>query len=221
MSAVAPKPRVVLGSHEPALRAGMRLALRDVAELTEVDGPAAAVDAVGREASDVCFLDADHGGSGIRATELIRRSRPDAQVVLVAHTPTEEEFLQAVRAGAAGYLPETVDPSRLPNIVEGVLRGEAAVPRTFVRRLFDEVRHVGKRSVLARDRREVTLTRREAQVLDLMRAGLPTHAVAHRLGIADVTVRRHRSSLFSKLDVSSRAELLAIADSGGGVAVEQ
>lgn len=212
MSAAEHKPRVVIGTREPALRAGMRLALEQTTECTEADGPAAAIDAIGRSRPDVCFLDADHGGSGIRATEMIRRLQPDAQVVLVSHTPTEEEFLQAIRAGAAGYLPETVDPGRLPHIVEGIMRGEAAVPRALVRRLFDEVRNVGRRSIIMRDSREVNLTRREAEVFDLLRDGLATHAIARRLGISDVTVRRHRSTLFSKLDVSSRKDLIEMLD---------
>ncbi len=208
MSARGEKYRVVIAAREPALRAGMRLALEQIAECTEADGPAAAIGVVSSSRADLCFLDATHGGTGGRAVVLIRSVHPDVHVVLLTHTPTEEEFLQAVHAGAVGYLPENIDPARLPHIVEGVMRGEAAVPRALVRRLLGEVRSAGKRSIVTRDRGEITVTRREAEVLDLLRDGLATHAIARRLGISDVTVRRHRSTLYSKLHVRSKPDLL-------------
>lgn len=215
MTAAARPPLALLATREPALRAGMRLALEPSVRCALADSPAAAIEAMEREHPDVCFLDADGGAGGIRATQLIRQASPDVAVILLAHTPNDDEFLQAVRAGAAGYLPESVPPERLPAIVDAVLRGEAAVPRTFVRRLFEELRTLGRRSLQLGPGRAVELTRRESEVLPLVRLGLSTRAIARRLGVADVTVRRHRSSLFAKLGVHSRQELLQLLESGG------
>lgn len=197
----------MVAAQDPVLRAGMRAALESSARCTEVDSAGAAVDAFTREHHDVCFIDAGPNTSGGQAVRLIQALQPEAKVVLITTAPTEEEFLQAVRIGAAGYLQDTVDPQRLPEIVEAVMRGEAAIPRVLVQRLVDEVRSIGRRRIVLADDREVALTRREGEVLDLIRDGLPTYAIARRLGIEKVTVRRHRASVFSKLGVGSDSDL--------------
>jgi DNA-binding NarL/FixJ family response regulator len=202
-----PKARIVVAAQDPVLRAGMRAALESSAHCTEVDSAGAAVDAFAREHHDVCFIEAGPNTGGGQAVRLIQALQPDAKVVLITTAPTEEEFLQAVRIGAAGYLQDTVDPQRLPEIVEAVMRGEAAIPRVLVQRLVDEVRSIGRRRIVLADDREVALTRREGEVLDLIRDGLPTYAIARRLGIEKVTVRRHRASVFSKLGVGSGSDL--------------
>lgn len=197
----------MVAAQDPVLRAGMRAALESIAHCTEVDSAGAAVDAFAREHHDVCFIEASPNTGGGQAVRLIQALQPEAKVVLITTAPTEEEFLQAVRIGAAGYLQDTVDPQRLPEIVEAVMRGEAAIPRVLVQRLVDEVRSIGRRRIVLADDREVALTRREGEVLDLIRDGLPTYAIARRLGIEKVTVRRHRASVFSKLGVGSGSDL--------------
>jgi DNA-binding NarL/FixJ family response regulator len=208
--AVERRPTALITARDAAFRAGVRLALAGTVDCWEADGPAAALDVVENEAVDICLLESDQAGSGVRLTELIQQTHPEIQVVLLAHTVSEQEFLRAVRAGAAGYLSDTINPARLPEIVAGVLRGEPAVPRALVRRLLEEFRFLGRRRIEVKDRPVVNLTRRESEVLDLIREGLPTHKIGRRLGISDVTVRRHRSSLFSKADAKSAAELLRL-----------
>lgn len=206
------RPRTLIAAREPALRAGVRVALQPVSECWEADGPASALEVVKRARPDVCFLDADHNGSAIRTTELIHELNPDTHVVLLSGSTSDDDFLRAVRAGADGFLPRTIDPQRLPGVVDGLMRGEPAIPRLLVRRLVDELRHFGRRQIQVADHRVVHLTRREAEVLDLVREGLSTNAIGHRLGIADVTVRRHRAALFSKLGTKTKADLLRLLD---------
>ena len=87
--------------------------------------------------------------------------------------------MAVVRAGASGYLPQSLDPSRLPFVVRGVMRGEAAIPRRFVARLIDEVRRGERRRNLSiPGRRPVELTGREWEVVELLRQGLPTREMA-------------------------------------------
>jgi DNA-binding NarL/FixJ family response regulator len=133
----------------------------------------------------------------------------------------EEEFIAAVRAGAVGYLPEGVDPARLPHVIRSLMRGEAAVPRAFVPRLIDELRgREGRRRHLElHERRSVELTTREWDVVDLLRKDLSTRSIAELLGISAVTVRRHVSALHHKLGVQSRAELLQLLATNGSEAV--
>jgi DNA-binding NarL/FixJ family response regulator len=108
--------------------------------------------------------------------------------------------LDAVRAGAIGYVPGGMDGDRLRRIVSAVQANEAVVPRSMVLELLLELRGGGSGSN--------GLTGREAQVLGLLRRGHSTVAIATRLGIAPVTVRRHISELVHKLGVESRVSLI-------------
>jgi DNA-binding NarL/FixJ family response regulator len=206
------KARVLIGADRLATRTGMRLALAADADCSEADDAETAVAAAVRDKPDVCVFDFDPPGRAIRATAEITSKVPEASVVMFTRRIDEEEFLAAVRAGATGYLPEDVDPSRLPYVVRSVMRGEAAVPRALVARLIDELRgrEGRRRSFDVQERRHVELTAREWDVVDLLRQGLSTRSIAEILGISAVTVRRHVSAVHGKLGVHTRAELLEL-----------
>jgi len=216
MNVLAPqapaKARVLIGADRLATRTGMRLALADDADCSEADDAETAVVAAVRDKPDVCVFDFDPPGRAIRATAEITSKVPEASVVMFTRRIDEEEFLAAVRAGATGYLPEDVDPSRLPYVVRSVMRGEAAVPRALVARLIDELRgrEGRRRSFEVQERKHVELTAREWDVVDLLRQGLSTRSIAEILGISAVTVRRHVSAVHGKLGVHTRAELLEL-----------
>jgi DNA-binding NarL/FixJ family response regulator len=199
----------------------MRLALADAAECSEAEDAESAVAAAIRDKPDVCVVDFDPPARAIRAAAEITARVPQALVVVITHRVDEEEFLAAVRAGATGYLPEGVDPSRLPHVVRSVMRGEAAVPRALVARLIDEFRHrEGRRRHLeVHERRRVELTAREWEVVELLRQGHSTRSIAEALGISAVTVRRHVSAVHGKLGSGTRGELLRLlaADGGEGI----
>jgi DNA-binding NarL/FixJ family response regulator len=216
MNVLAPqapaKARVLIGADRLATRTGMRLALAEDADCSEADDAETAVAAAVRDKPDVCVFDFDPPGRAIRATAEITSKVPEASVVMFTRRIDEEEFLAAVRAGATGYLPEDVDPSRLPYVVRSVMRGEAAVPRALVARLIDELRgrEGRRRSFDVQERSHVELTAREWDVVDLLRQGLSTRSIAEILGISAVTVRRHVSAVHGKLGVHTRAELLEL-----------
>ncbi len=140
----------------------------------------------------IALLDFDAPGRGLRAvTEIVARV-PGVLCIVLTSRVEEEEFLAAMRAGASGYLPDGLDPSRLPFVVAGVMRGEAAVPRHFVARLIDELRARARtrRNLTLSPELSVELTSREWEAVELLRQGLPTREIATQLGISQVTVRR-------------------------------
>jgi DNA-binding NarL/FixJ family response regulator len=211
------RARVLIAADHPATRTGMRIALADAADCSEAGDADAAVAAAVRDKPDVCVVDFDPPGRAIRAAAEITSKVPQSSVVMITPRVDEEEFLAAVRAGATGYLPEGVDPARLPYVVRSVMKGEAAVPRVLVARLIGELRgREGRRRHLElHERRHVELTAREWDVVDLLRQGLPTRSVGEILGISAVTVRRHVSAVHRKLGVRTRAELLALLAADG------
>ena len=190
----------------------MRLALREAADCAVAENSEQAVAAATRDQPDVCLIDLDPAARGIRTAARIMQKVSGVSVIVLTPRLDADEFIAAVRAGAVGYLPEGFDPARLPHVVKGVLRGEAAVPRVMVAQLVSELRgRDGKRRRLTvGGRKSAELTAREWEVLDLVRRGNSTRAIAERLGISAVTVRRHASSGNRKLGVRTREELLQL-----------
>jgi|SRR5206468_486528 len=211
-----PEPiRILIAADHVPTRVGLRLALEHDAVCTEAADSESAVAAAVRDRPDVCLLDFDAPGRGLRAvTEIVARV-PGVLCIVLTSRVEEEEFLAAMRAGASGYLPDGLDPSRLPFVVAGVMRGEAAVPRHFVARLIDELRGRARtrRNLTLSPELSVELTSREWEAVELLRQGLPTREIATQLGISQVTVRRHLSAAYAKLGVTSRASALQLLES--------
>ena len=216
IEAVEPRARVLIAADHLATRTGVRLALAGAADCSEAGDTDSAVATALREQPDVCVVDFDPPGRAIRTAAEIVSKVPRASVVVMTRRIDEEEFIAAVRAGAIGYLPEGVDPARLPYVIRSLMRGEAAVPRALVPRLIDELRgREGRRHLDLYERKRVELTGREREVVDLLRKGMSTRSIADLLGISAVTVRRHVSAVHGKLGVNSRAELLRLLATNG------
>ena len=197
---------LIADDHAPT-RAGVRGALGDggFAVVAEANRADAAVDGALRERPDVCVLDINMPGSGIAAAARITEQLPDTAVVMLTVSREDEDLFASLRAGALGYLLKDMDPRRLAAALRGVLSGEAALPRTLVARVIGEFRAAERRPSLPLVRRRgAKLTAREWEVLELLREQLTTAQIAHRLGLADVTVRRHVSSILAKLRVPDR-----------------
>jgi DNA-binding NarL/FixJ family response regulator len=177
----------------------------------EVASAADSVAAAERERPDVCLLDVHMPGNGIAAAAQIAARLPETAIVMLTVSDSDEDLFAALRAGAQGYLLKDMDPARLALALEGVLVGEAALPRPLVARVLDEFRaRRRRRRLLLPGGRGSTLTDREWETLELLAAGLSTAQVAERLLVAPVTVRRHAASIAKKLDVSDRRSLLQL-----------
>jgi DNA-binding NarL/FixJ family response regulator len=210
------EPNVVIGANDHATLVGMRMALESdaIAVVAEVYSLQELVEAVERHKPDVCLVDFDLKGGGIRAAAEIGARAPSVAVVLLADDASDEMFLDAIRVGATGYVPKRIVPARLPSVIRAVLDGEPAIPRALVTLLINQYRaRPPRRQLAVANGRGVDLTSREWEVLDFMRNGLSTRAIADRLMISEVTVRRHIGSVLKKLQVPSRADALRLLES--------
>jgi DNA-binding NarL/FixJ family response regulator len=125
-------------------------------------------------------------------------------VVMLSDELDEERFLEAIRAGAMGYLLMDTDPARFSHALRGTLAGEPAVPRRMITRLVDEFRTQGRRRTLPAPEGMTEVTGREWEVLQLLHGGLTTAQVAERLWVSPITVRRHIAEAIKKLGVADR-----------------
>jgi DNA-binding NarL/FixJ family response regulator len=197
----------------PPLRASVRRALeRHGFEICfEAANAADSVAAAERERPDVCVLDVQMPGNGIAAAAQIAARLPETAIVMLTVSDSDEDLFAALRAGAQGYLLKDMDPERLPLALEGVLAGEAALPRALVARVLDEFRtRRRRRRLLLPGGRGCTLTDREWETLEFLAEGLSTAEVAERLLVAPVTVRRHAAAIVKKLNVGDRRSLLQL-----------
>ena len=153
------------------------------------------------------IVDVHLRGDGFHAAAEMAARAPSVAVVLLVDDDCDEQFLEAIRLGATGYVRRTIAPGALANVVRAVAKGESAIPRSLVRALIDDYRdRPARRFVAARGGRGVDLTAREWEVLSLMRDDLSTREIADRPRISEVTVRRHISTVVKKLRVESRAD---------------
>ena len=208
----APPLRITLADDHPPTRAGVRRALESAGWIVCGEGQDAksAIALAEEHRPDVALLDIHMPGGGVSAAERISALLPNTAVVMLTVSRNDADLFSALRAGASGYLLKDIDPDRLPMALEGVLRGEAALPRNLVARLMEEFRGRGRRRMTLPNRQAVALTSREWEVLELMGEGQRTNEIAERLQVSAVTVRTHVSAILRKLHVKDRAEAVKL-----------
>jgi DNA-binding NarL/FixJ family response regulator len=176
--------------HSVLARAGFEI----VADVTDA---AAGAEAAQLYWARVVLVDADVSGGAVRAVRRIVERAPGAAVLVVAPELDRETMLAALRAGAAGFVAETLGARGLIRAVEVALVGEAVVPRAGVSTLIEQVRGTDQRQSSV-DGLPLQLTRREAEVVARLREGMTPREIAHELELSAVTVRRHLSSAARK-----------------------
>jgi DNA-binding NarL/FixJ family response regulator len=146
---------------------------------------------------------------GIAALPQLRAAAPACDVVVLTASESDDNLLDSIRAGAAGYLLKSEPPDRIVGFLRGVANGEAALSGLAARRLLEQVRD-GGRGERVPDAVAQALSARELEVLLLLDEHLGTEQIAKRLYISEHTVRSHVKSLLGKLKVSSRREALEL-----------
>jgi DNA-binding NarL/FixJ family response regulator len=203
-----PAARALVVAPAAGVRAGIRALLEAngfVVTAEASDGVTAAAAAV-RVRPDICVVYAGEGRGGVAALALVKSRAPSTAAVLLVERADADELIDALRAGASGYILETGGPAGIGRALQAVRRGEPAIPRELLGALADEFRARGlRRRVQVPGRPAVELTRRQSEVLDLLRRGLSTGEIAARLQISRVTVRRHLGLAVSKLNAKDRA----------------
>ena len=208
--------RVLIADQETLMRAGIKLALE--AEGFEVvaeaaTGPQALAEAE-RTHPDLCVVDLLMTDGGAGMVRRLHRVSPKTPIVVLTASVGDDDLFTSLAAGASGFVPKGAPANRLAAMLRGVLSGEAALSRRMTARLIEEFRRRQRRAGGWRDGGsgiDRMLTDREAEVLELLAAGRATSQIAGELRIADVTVRRHVSTIVHKIGVTDRAAAIRLA----------
>ena len=154
---------------------------------------------------ELALVAAELPGGCFDAIRHIASEVPRTRLIVLTGRPSGEELVDAILAGAVGYLGRDTSSERLPEILRAVLAGEVALPRRHSQHLIEALRGRDAWRTQLTARLDAALTDREWEVLELLGDGCSTVEVAQRLGIALVTARRHISSVVAKLGVPDRA----------------
>lgn len=150
-------------------------------------------------------------GTGADATRQILAHDPDCKIVFLTMSEEDENLFEAVRSGAKGYLLKNMQPQKLVAALRSVQKGESALSRSMTMRLMEELSRTKKPDYP----QDVTLTRREIDVIRALSAGLSNADVASQLVISENTVKYHVHSILGKLGLSDRKELAGYARQHG------
>lgn len=146
--------------------------------------------------------------NGIQATRKLRELYPQIQVLVLTTYADDEWLFDAIRSGAAGYLLKDRPRSELIAAIKGTIAGNSYIDPAVARKVLT---NVAQSPAPARTTSQITLTPREAEILELLALGLSNTEIAQRLFLSEGTVRNYLSALFSKLGVSDRTQAVVVA----------
>jgi len=192
--------RVVVADDHSVVREGLAQLLSTAADV-ELVGAAAngseAVDVVAREHPDVVLMDLSMPEvDGAEATRRILAADPGARVVVLTSFADDRHILEALQAGAIGYVLKHAEPDELLGAIRAAAAGDAPLDPKAARVLLES----------KRVRPDQQLSTREVEVLRLVAAGLANKQIARRLGIAERTVKAHLTNIFTRIDVTDRTQ---------------
>ncbi len=176
-------PGIALIEGEPLTRASLRRLLEDAGfDIRAEAGDAeTAIELCVRERPALCLVDLGIPGGGIRVVREVSHKVPEAGVVALSATPDPNDMIDAIRAGASGYLVKSMDPNRIPLALRGELAGEAAIPRVLVAELVRDLQTLDRHRSIAGRNGSAELTCREWEILELMCEGVSGPGIAERL----------------------------------------
>jgi two-component system nitrate/nitrite response regulator NarL len=150
-------------------------------------------------------------GTGADATRAILMEYPQCKIVFLTMSEEDEHLFAAIRSGAKGYLLKNMRPSKLISTLRSVQQGESALSRSMTLRLMEELARTKESSATA----DLTLTRREMEVLRELASGVSNQEIAQHLFISENTVKYHVHSILEKLNLSDRRDAAVYAREHG------
>jgi two-component system, NarL family, response regulator LiaR len=193
--------RVLIADDHDIVRRGLRMILALDAEIEivgEVSNGAQAVHAAARLRPDVVLMDLLMPElDGVEATRQIRGSLPEVQVLALTSVVESGSVVDAVRAGAVGYVLKDGQADELPTLVRAAAAGQIQLAPKVAACVVQEVRA---------PQRPDALSTREVDVLRLLGAGLPNKQIGRELSISEKTVKAHVSAILAKLGLDSRTQ---------------
>ena len=200
--------RVLVVDDHPLFRTGLRELLdQEGFVVQEANDGDAALRLVPSFAPDVVLMDANMPGMcGIEATRRIRETAPTTAVLMLTGVATDELVLEAIRAGASGYLFKDVELAHITAGIRSVAAGHSTLSPRAARVVIDHIRLSRAEAPAVPRPGAHDLTEREREVLALLALGCENAEIGRRLFLSPSTVKHHVSRVLEKLDVENRVQ---------------
>lgn len=206
----AEKIRVLIADDHVTVLAGLAAIIGlqpDMIVVAEAENGIQAVDLWREHRPDVTLLDLRMPNlDGVGAINAIRQRDASARIIILTTYDSDDEIYRAIKAGAKGYLLKDAKREELLECIRNVHRGETCIPPALVKKLAEG---------MSSD----TLTTREREVLTLLARGKSNKEIGGALYISETTVKGHLRNIFTKLNVLSRTEAIAVASRRGLVQI--
>jgi len=211
---------VFLADSQVLYREGVRMALAkedDIEVVGEADDGASALQQIKSLSPDVVIVDSKLPPlDGPDLARQIKRHVPTVSVILLSSYEDDEQLLDAIKAGAAGYLVKAASGQELANQVRKVYRGEYPINEYLLSRPAVALRILQQFQDLLQAEKEVEpllspLSPRETEILEYIAKGNSNKEIAYTLGICNQTVKNHVTSIMRKLAANDRTHAVVLA----------
>lgn len=213
----APQPiQVLLVDDSPLIRLGLRSALEDCPDIVIMGEAGTAGDGVAavlKHKPDVVVLDVHlPDKSGLQACRELLRARPQTRVLILSSSQNERNVHEAMTAGASGYLLKDNDGATLAAALRTVAAGHSVLDPLLAGQVVNLVKNRGAPS--AADRLN-QLSPQERKVVALLADGLTNKEIGDQLGLTEKTVKNYLATIFTKLNISRRAQAASLFTEAG------
>jgi len=206
-----PPIRIVIADDHPLCRDGVAMTLDESGEFTVVSQGASADEAVAlvdRGNPDMVLLDISMPGGGIEAARRISAGAPGTRIVMLTVSEAEEDVMEALKAGASGYVLKGVGGDELISTLRDIVAGQSYVSPSLAARLLSAMRT--PKAPKPEDALE-ELNEREVNILQLVSQGLSNKEVGRALDLQEKTIKHYMTSILRKLHVRNRVEAAILA----------
>lgn len=205
-------PRVLIADDQTLFRSGLARLLEEDSRLQVVGEAVDGEDAVEQAAAvapDVVLMDLKMPKlDGVGATQRITAEHPKIKILILTTFDADTFVLQALRAGARGYVLKSSEPEAIVASIMAVMAGERVMASVVANRVLDMLTAPPKESYDG-------LTAREVEIVKLLALGRTNGQIGRQLGISDKTVRNHVSHIYEKLDIYDRSQAVLWAVRNG------
>ena len=203
--------RIVICDDQDIVRDGLELLLKlekDIEVVGIASDGAEAVETAVHTKPDLILMDLKMPVmNGVDATREIRAKCPGTRILVLTTYGTDDWVLDALRAGASGYLLKDAAREEVVGAIRGTIEGKTYIDPAVAGKILGELSGVKKKPAALTGK----LTQREAEVLQLLARGLSNEDISKQLFLSEGTVRNHISSIVAKLGVSDRTQAAIIA----------
>lgn len=204
--------KVMLVEDHSMIREGLKQLLeleKDIKVIAGFPDGRSAVEQYPKVRPDVVLMDINLPVlNGLETTELIRKTDPQAKIIMLTIHHDREYLLRSLDLGAMGYILKDADSRVLVEAVRSVFNNQTYIQPSMAKELVSEYKRIKSGTP---DRPESFLTKRELEVLRLLTKGMLNKEIAKTLYISEKTVKNHISSIFRKLDVQDRTQAAVYA----------